>query len=89
METKKISIVAHGGAGSENKHSDGTEKAVEICRKAVQDSTSLIHAVSIAVAVLKVKSMFALSAAINASTTLSTDIRCPWMMIPTKNWRQL
>ena len=26
METKKISIVAHGGAGSENEHSDGTEK---------------------------------------------------------------
>ena len=27
METKKLSVVAHGGAGSENTHSDGTKKA--------------------------------------------------------------
>ena len=53
METKKISIVAHGGAGSDNGHADGTEKAVETCHKAIQTNTSLIDAVSLAVAVLE------------------------------------
>jgi L-asparaginase / beta-aspartyl-peptidase len=53
METKKISIVAHGGAGSENEHSDGTEKAINTCYKAFQENTSLIHAVSLAVNVLE------------------------------------
>ncbi len=53
MEIKKISIVAHGGAGSENEHSDGTKKAVDRCYKAVQGNTSLIHAVSLAINVLE------------------------------------
>ena len=53
MGTKKLSVVAHGGAGSESNHSDGTKKAVEICYKAVQEDTSLIHSVSLAVAVLE------------------------------------
>ena len=44
METKKISVVAHGGAGSDNEHSDGTEKAVETCHKAMQKNMSLIQA---------------------------------------------
>ena len=53
METKKISIVAHGGAGSKNEHSDGTDKAVETCKNAVQENRSLIHAVSLAIAALE------------------------------------
>ena len=53
MVKKKINIVAHGGAGSENAHSDGTEKAVDTCYKAVQENTSLINAVSLAVNVLE------------------------------------
>ena len=53
MKTKIISIVAHGGAGSENEHSDGTERAVETCYKAVQENANLIHAVSLAVNVLE------------------------------------
>jgi len=53
MGTKKLSVVTHGGAGSESDHSDGTKKAVEICYKAVQEDTSLIHSVSLAVAVLE------------------------------------
>ena len=53
MGTKKLSVVAHGGAGSESNHSDGTKKAVEICYKAVQEDVSLIHSVSLAVAVLE------------------------------------
>jgi L-asparaginase / beta-aspartyl-peptidase len=53
MGSKKIRIVAHGGAGSENKHSDGTDKAVETCYKEIQKNTSLIHAVSLAVNVLE------------------------------------
>ena len=53
MRKKKISIVAHGGAGSENEHSDGTKKAVDACYKAVQENTSLIQAVSLAVNVLE------------------------------------
>ncbi|MBT6600832.1 MAG: hypothetical protein HOB32_04090 [Nitrospina sp.] len=53
MKPKKIRIIAHGGAGSENEHSDGTKKAVETCYKEVQKSTSLIHAVSLAVCVLE------------------------------------
>jgi L-asparaginase / beta-aspartyl-peptidase len=53
METKKISIVAHGGAGSENKHSDGTEKAIETCHKAIKENIDLIHAVSLGVNVLE------------------------------------
>jgi len=53
MQTKQISIVAHGGAGSENEHSDGTERAVETCYKAVKEKLSLIHAVSLAVNTLE------------------------------------
>ena len=53
MGTKKLSVVAHGGAGSERDHSDGTKKAVEVCYKAVQEDTNLIDSVSLAVAVLE------------------------------------
>ena len=53
METKKLSIVAHGGAGSKNEHSDGTEDAVQTCYKANQTDTSLLHSVAQAVAVLE------------------------------------
>ena len=53
MKPKKIRIIAHGGAGSENEHSDGTKKAVETCYKEVQKSTSLIHAVSLAINTLE------------------------------------
>ena len=53
METKKLSVVAHGGAGSENTHSDGTEKAVNICHKAVQENKNLVNAVSLSVNVLE------------------------------------
>ena len=53
METKKLSVVAHGGAGSENTHSDGTKKAVDRCHKEVQANKSLVNAVSLSVNVLE------------------------------------
>ena len=53
METKKLSVVAHGGAGSKNEHSDGTEEAVQTCRKVSRIGTSLLHSVAQAVAVLE------------------------------------
>ena len=53
METKKLSVVAHGGAGSENTHSDGTKKAVDRCHKEVQENKSLVNAVSLSVNVLE------------------------------------
>ena len=42
METKKLSVVAHGGAGSDNEHSDGTEKAVQACYEANQNDAELV-----------------------------------------------
>ena len=53
MKTKKLSVVAHGGAGSKNEHSDGTEEAVQTCRKVSRIGTSLLHSVAQAVAVLE------------------------------------
>jgi len=38
METKKLSVIAHGGAGSSNEHSDGTEKAVQVCYEVNQNN---------------------------------------------------
>lgn len=53
MIKKKLSVVAHGGAGSDNEHSDGTEVAVQTCYKVNQANRNLIHAVSRAVTVLE------------------------------------
>ena len=50
METKKLSVVAHGGAGSKNEHSDGTEEAVQACYKVNKAESSLLHSVAQAVA---------------------------------------
>ena len=62
METKKLSVVAHGGAGSENTHSDGTKKAVDICHKAVQENKSLVNAVSLSVNILEMMGVLMLEA---------------------------
>ena len=53
MKTKKLSVIAHGGAGSSNEHSDGTEKAVQVCYEANQNNAGLLHAVAQAVVVLE------------------------------------
>ena len=46
MKTKKLSVIAHGGAGSSNEHSDGTEKAVQSCYEANQNNADLLHSVA-------------------------------------------
>ena len=51
MKTKKLSVIAHGGAGSNNEHSDGTEKAVQACYTANQNNAGLLHAVAQAVVI--------------------------------------
>jgi len=53
METKKLSVVAHGGAGSSNEHSNGTEKAVQVCYETNQNNAGLLHSVAQAVVVLE------------------------------------
>ena len=53
MITKKLSVIAHGGAGSNNEHSDGTEKAVQACYTANQNNAGLLHAVAQAVVILE------------------------------------
>jgi len=53
MENIKFVVVAHGGAGSSNDHSDGTEDAVSACCKAHQMDMSLIKSVARAVSVLE------------------------------------
>ena len=52
METKKLSVAAHGGAGSDNEHSDGTEKAVQVCYEVNQNDAGLLRSVVQAVVVL-------------------------------------
>jgi len=53
MENTKFTVVAHGGAGSNSEHCDGTEEAVHACFKASQMNASLIHSVARAVCVLE------------------------------------
>ena len=53
METKKLSVAAHGGAGSDNEYSDGTEKAVQACYEVNQNDASLLRSVVQAVVVLE------------------------------------
>ena len=53
MKTKKLSVIAHGGAGSSNEHSDGTEKAVQACYEANQNNAGLLHSVAQAVVILE------------------------------------
>ena len=53
METKKLSVAAHGGAGSDNEHSDGTEKAVRACYEANQNDAGLLCSVVRAIVVLE------------------------------------
>ena len=53
MKTKKLSVIAHGGAGSSNEHSDGTEKSVQSCYEANQNNAGLLHSVAQAVVILE------------------------------------
>ena len=53
MKTKKLSVIAHGGAGSSNEHSDGTEKAVQACYETNQNNAGLLHSVAQAVVILE------------------------------------
>ena len=53
MGNTKLVVVAHGGAGSSNEHTDGTEKAVHTFYKANQIDTSLIHSVALTISVLE------------------------------------
>ena len=53
MKTKKLNVIAHGGAGSSNEHSDGTEKAVQACYEANQSNEGLLHSVAQAVVILE------------------------------------
>ena len=53
MVKKKLSVVAHGGAGSSNEHYDGTEKAVQAFYEANQNDAGLLHSVVQAVVVLE------------------------------------
>lgn len=53
MENKKLSVVAHGGAGSSKEDSDGTEAAVQACYEENQNTKSLVYSVARAVVVLE------------------------------------
>ncbi len=53
MGNTKLTIIAHGGAGSDSEHCDGTEEAVHACYKASQMDASLVHSVARAVCVLE------------------------------------
>ena len=58
METKNIITVTHGGAGSKNEYSDGTEKAAHRFIESVRNGTSVTRSVCHAVAVLEDDSRF-------------------------------
>ena len=53
MKAKKLSVIAHGGAGSSNEHSDGTKKAIQACYAASQNNAGLLHSVAQAVVILE------------------------------------
>ena len=53
MGNAKFTVLTHGGAGSSEKHSDGTEKAAHTCYNAGQKEASLVHAVCLGVGVLE------------------------------------
>ena len=53
MGNVKFTVLTHGGAGSSEKHSDGTEKAVHTCYNASQKEASLVHAVCLSVGALE------------------------------------
>ena len=53
MGNAMFTVLTHGGAGSSEKHSNGTERAAHACYNAGQKETSLIHAVCLGVGVLE------------------------------------
>ncbi len=58
MANPTITVLTHGGAGSDAKHADGTHKAAQTCVESIRSGDPLLQSVSRAVAVLEDDSRF-------------------------------
>ncbi len=58
MPKSTITVLTHGGAGSDARHSDGTHKAAQACVESIRAKATLLQSVSRAVAVLEDDSRF-------------------------------
>ncbi len=58
MPGKQLIILAHGGAGSNNAHSDGTDRACKIGLELLQSQTPVLEAACYAVSILENDSRF-------------------------------